>query len=105
MQRLKGIIQLRKKSSQDVIGSGTRCDYREMKLSFLSELEAVSEARTVSGSLMVMSGIIACVQGLLLRNTQKKAQEQHDSHSNIQNKCESLPEKSHCRASYINGII
>lgn len=65
------------------LGSGTRYDYREMKLSFLSDLEAVSEARTVCAYLMGMSGFIACGQRLLLHNTWDKGQGWHDSHSNI----------------------
>lgn len=72
--------------------------------SLLSDLEAVSEARTFSVCLMFMSDFIACSQRLL-HNTQGKEQGLDDSHSNVQNKCESLPEKWHCRVSYINGII
>lgn len=58
---------------------------------FLCDLEAVSEARTVSACLMLMSGFIACQ--MLLYNTQGKDQGLRDSRSNVQNKCESLPDK------------
>lgn len=74
------------------LGSRTRYDYREMKMSFLSDFEAVSEARTVSACLTFMSGFIACGQRLL-HNTQGKEQGLRDSPSNIQNKFKSLPEK------------
>lgn len=74
------------------LASGTRYDYREMKLSFLSDLETVSEARTVSACLMFMSGFIACGQRLL-HNIQGKEQGLRDSLSNIQNKFEPLSEK------------
>ena len=60
------------------LGSGTRYDYREMKLNFLSDLEAVSEARTISASLMFRSGFIICGQRLL-HNTRCKEQRLHDS--------------------------
>lgn len=64
------------------LGSGTRYDHREMKTNFLSYLEAVSEARTVSACLTFVSGFIACGQRLL-HNTQGKEQGLHDSLSNI----------------------
>lgn len=81
------------------LGSGARNDYREMKLISSSDLEAISEVRTLSACLIVMSGFIACGQRLL-HNTRDKAQGQQAS----QSKCESLPEERHRRASYIDGI-
>lgn len=47
------------------LGSGARNDYREMKPSSSSDLEAVSEVRTLGACLIVMSSFIACGQRLL----------------------------------------
>lgn len=49
-----------------------------MKLSFLSDLEAVSEAKTVSVCLMFKSGFIDCGQRLL-HNIQGKEQGLRDT--------------------------